>query len=124
MKERCDRDLSTRHIVIGVKSIIYENNNERLVITINESKIQYKDIFKPIENQLIFKYLNSLYKIIDSWQKEYIDAKIIDGNNWKLSIIYINGNKKKYYGKSSYPSNFEALERLNQKLINEVQNGY
>ncbi len=116
--------MSTRHIVIGVKSIIYENNNERLVITINESKIQYKDIFKPIENQLIFKYLNSLYKIIDSWQKEYIDAKIIDGNNWKLSIIYINGNKKKYYGKSSYPSNFEALERLNQKLINEVQNGY
>ena len=46
MKERCDRDLSTRHIVIGVKNIIYENNNERLVININnESKIQYKDIF-------------------------------------------------------------------------------
>ena len=30
---------------------------------------------------------------------------------------------KKYYGKSSYPTNFEAFERLNQKLIDEVQNG-
>ena len=48
---------------------------------------------------------------------------MIDGSSWSLSIIYSNGNKKEYSGKSSYPNNFEAFERLNQKLIDEVQNG-
>ena len=110
--------------MMGVKSIIYEKNNKKLIISINnESKIQYNDILKSINNILIFKYLDSLYRIIDDWQKEYINTKIIDGDTWKLVITYINGNKKEYYGKSSYPANFEAFERLNQKLIEEVQNG-
>ena len=112
-------------IVIGVKCIIYEKNNRSLVININneESKIQNNDISKSIDNKLVFKYLDSLYRIIDGWQKEYIDTRIIDGDSWKLSITYINGSRREYYGKSSYPTNFEALERLNQKLIDEVQNG-
>jgi len=112
-------------IVIGVKCIIYEKNNKSLIISINneESKIQNNDILKSIDNKFVFKYLDSLYRIIDDWQKEYIDTRIIDGDSWKLSITYINGSKREYYGKSSYPTNFEALERLNQKLIDEVQNG-
>lgn len=110
--------------MIGIKNIIYERNNETFIISIdNESKIQYNDILKSIDNKFVFKYLDSLYRIIDNWEKEYIDTKIIDGDSWKLSIIYINGNKKEYRGKSSYPTNFEAFERLNQKLIDEVQNG-
>lgn len=112
-------------IVIGVKYIIYEKNNKSLIVSINseETKIENNDISKSIDNKLVFKYLDSLYRIIDDWQKEYINTKIIDGDNWKLSIIYANGSKREYYGKSSYPTNFEALERLNQKLIDEVQNG-
>lgn len=112
-------------IVIGVKCIIYEKNNRSLVIDINneESKIQNNDISKSTDNKFVFKYLNSLYRIIDGWQKEYIDTRIIDGDSWKLSITYINGSKQEYYGKSCYPTNFEALERLNQELIDEVQNG-
>lgn len=110
--------------MIGVKNIIYEKNNKKFIISINnESKIQYNDILKTIDNILVFKYLDSLYRIIDDWKKEYINTRIIDGDNWKLSMTYINGNKKEYYGKSSYPTNFEAFERLNQKLIDKVQNG-
>ncbi len=109
--------------LIGVKCIIYEKNNKKLIISINkESKIQYNDILKTINNTLVFKYLESLYRIIDKWQKEYINTGIIDRANWKLSILYTNGSKREYYGKSSYPTNFEAFERLNQKLIDEVQN--
>ena len=110
-------------IMIGEKCIIYEKNNKSLIISINdESKIQYNNISKLIDNKLVFKYLDSLYRIIDDWQKEYINTKIIDGDDWKLSIIYANGSKREYYGKSSYPMNFEAIERLNQKLIDEVHN--
>ena len=112
-------------IVIGVKQIIYEKNNNSLIISVNieESTIENNDILRTIDNELILKYLDSLYRIIDDWQKEYINTTIIDGDNWKLSIVYTNGNKKEYFGKSSYPKNFEAFERLNQNLIYEAQNG-
>jgi hypothetical protein len=110
--------------VIGVKYIIYEKNNNNLIISINNEKftIQNNDFLKSIDNKIIFNYLDSLFRIIDDWQKEYIDTKIIDGDSWKLSITYVNGRKREYYGKSSYPTNFEAFERINRELIDEVRN--
>lgn len=110
--------------MIDIKSITFEKNGKSLNIYIsNKSEIMYKDFLKTIDNSVVFRYLESLFSIIGSWQMEYIDTKIIDGDNWKLSITYRDGSKKEYYGKADYPTNFEALERLNQKLINEVQNG-
>jgi len=110
--------------MVDIKSIEYENNEKKLIINISDKiQILYKDILNIIDDQLLFKYLENLFCIIDDWEKEYINTKMIGGNNWKLSIAYMNGNKKEYSGKSSYPTNFEAFERLNQKLINEVQNG-
>lgn len=110
--------------MIGIKKIIYKKNNRSLIISIDhESNIQYNNISKSIDNILIFKYLDSFFRIIYDWQKEYINPTIIDGDNWELSITYINGDKTEYRGKSCYPNNFEALERLNKELIDEVQNG-
>ena len=107
-----------------IKSIIYEIDGQTLSINIGKkSQIKYKDISIIISEEKTFEYLRNLFCIIDSWNKEYINTKTIDGSNWKLSIIYSNGNKKEYSGKASYPNNFEAFERLNQKLIDEVQNG-
>lgn len=108
----------------GIKSIIYEIDGQTLSINIGEkSQIKYKDISIIISEEKTFEYLRNLFCIIDSWNKEYIDTRMIDGSSWNLYIIYSNGNKKQYSGKSSYPNNFEAFERLNQKLIDEAQNG-
>ena len=108
----------------SIKSIIYEIDGQNLVINIGDkNQIKYKDISSIISEEKVYEYLRTLFSIIDNWNKEYINTRIIDSGNWKLSIIYSNGNKKEYSGKSSYPNNFEAFERLNQKLINEVQNG-
>lgn len=108
----------------GIKSIIYEIDGQYLIInTGDKSQIKYKDISSIINEEKTFEYLRNLFCIIDSWKKEYINNKIIDGRSWNLSIIYSNGTKREYIGKSSYPNNFEVFERLNQKLIDEVQNG-
>lgn len=108
----------------GIKSIIYEIDGKTLSINIGEKcQIKYKDITSIISEEMFFEYLRNLFSIIDNWNKEYINTIIIDSGNWKLSIIYTNGNKREFIGKSSYPNNFEAFERLNQKLIDEVQNG-
>lgn len=110
--------------MIGIKGISFKKNNETLNISIGaESKMYYRDILLLIDNNIIFKYLENLLSIIDSWQNEYIDTEIIDGDSWKLSIIYDDESKKEYFGKACFPYNFEALERLNQKLIGEVLNG-
>lgn len=110
--------------MLGIKSITFEKNGKSLNLYISDkSVITYKDISKVIDNNIVFKFLESFFSIIDSWQREYINPKIIDGEYWNLSITYMNDSKKEYYGRANYPSNFEAFERLNQKLINEVQNG-
>lgn len=113
--------------MIGVKNITFEKNGISLNIYIsdigNKSKILYKDISRTIDDNVVFKYLESLFCIIYSWEEEYIDTRTIDGNYWNLSITYLDDSKKEYYGKANYPNNFEAFERLNQKLIEEVQNG-
>lgn len=107
-----------------VKSIIYEISGQTLVINIGEkNQIIYKDISGIISEDKTLEYLRNLFCIIDSWNKEYVNTRMIDSSSWKLSIIYYNNNKKEYSGKSSYPNNFEAFERLNHKLIDEVQNG-
>ena len=111
--------------MLGVMLVVFENNNKSLVISINkeDSIIQNSDFSKPVDNELVFKYLEKLYRITNDWQKEYINTRIIDGNSWKLSITFDSGNKREYYGRASYPTNFEAFERLNQELIDEVSHG-
>ena len=108
----------------SIKSITYEIDGRTLSINIREKiQIKYMDISSIISEEKVFEYLKNLFSIIDNCDKEYINTRIIDSNNWKLSIIYSNSNKKVYRGKSSYPNNFETFERLNQGLIGEVQNG-
>ena len=108
----------------SIKSIMYVINGRSLVINLGvENRIMYDDISVVVSNEKIFEYLSKLYLIIDDWDSEYINTNMIDGGVWNLSIIYFDGRKKEYRGKAAYPSNFEAFERLNRKLLNEVLNG-
>ena len=106
---------------MGVKNIVYENNDKYLIISINkESTIKYNDMLIQVDNHIISNYIDTIIRITNNWQKEYNDSTLIDGNNWKLTITFIDGYKKEYMGNTSHPQNFEALERLIQELIEEV----
>lgn len=107
-----------------IKSIECIINNHALIINIGEKiQIEYENRLGIISKEKIFEYLINLFCIIDSWDEEYIDTKMIDNSKWELTIIHSNGIKINYHGKSNYPNNFEAFERLNQRLIEEVYNG-
>lgn len=86
-------------------------------------QINYNGITTSVSKESVYNYLTNLFTIIDEWEKEYVNSSIIGGNIWNLSINYSNGDKKVYNGKASCPSNFEELEKLNQKVIEEVYNG-
>ena len=108
----------------GIKNIIYEFNGICIFnISLDNNHIIYKDVSGTITKDKMIEYIRNLYGIINGWDEEYISTKLIDNSNWELEIIFTNGNKKQYRGKSEYPYNFEAFERLNQELINEVLNG-
>lgn len=107
--------------MIGIKHIVFEKNSECLTISINEEcRISYNGISKIINNELIFKYLNTLLSIIDDWKEKYSNTKTIDGGDWKLLITYIDNSEKRFYGHAEFPPNFEAIERLNHELIKAV----
>lgn len=110
--------------MIGIKSIIYEKNGVIFTIRLGDvNKLITSSITAIIKKEQVNQYLQNLFAIIDDWKIEYINTKSMDGNYWRLTIISQSDNQKEYSGKSSYPNNFEALERLNQKLFNEVLNG-
>lgn len=109
--------------MFGIRNIIYENNNNSFIIKIgndSENIILYNGILKVIDNEIAFNYLVTLFSIIDNWDIKYINTQTIDGDSWNLSINYVDGRKREHYGHAHYPSNFEALERLTRKLIDEV----
>lgn len=103
--------------MLGVKNITYTRNNSSFCIDIGEENtIFYENIKREIKEDEIFNYLNNLFRIIDTWQEEYINTSLIDGDNWELLINYTDGRIKKYSGHAAFPSNFEAFERLNQDI--------
>ena len=104
----------------GIANVIYIRGNETISINVNDSAIFYRDTTIEIDRERIFNYLETLFRITNRWQKEYYALDTIDGDSWELLINYNNGKIKKYTGHANYPNNFEALERLNQELVNEV----
>lgn len=105
-------------IMMGVKSIIFEKNEKKMIINISDSnELQYGDVYKYLSDDIVFKYIHTLLSIINDWKYEYIDTSFIDGVSWKLSVTYVDNYKKEYKGKALFPANFESLERLNQELI-------
>lgn len=109
---------------MGVKSIIFERNGHFLIVNFGDRcEVLCSSSSMIIDNNIAFKYLEHVLGIIDGWKKEYIDTRIIDGDSWKLSIIYVNGKKREYYGRASFPANFEEIERLNVRLMEDVLNG-
>ena len=110
--------------MMDIKYIVFKNNHETLQITLGkENKIQYNNLSNVIDDEQAMKYLTDLFLIIKHWDNEYINTCLIDNNIWSLSIVFTNDIKREYYGKASYPDNFEAFERLINRIIKEVYNG-
>lgn len=65
-----------------------------------ETLIEEKEIDK-VEWMDEFKILH-----IGEWNSNYDCLDILDGIQWNLEIIYLNGKKKNFYGSNQYPYNF------------------
>lgn len=102
---------------MDIKTIIYEINGRDLIIDIENNIVFYENTNRQISDEVLFNYLRRFFSIINRWEEEYIDNSIIDGNVWKLVIVYTNGTQTQYRGKAKCPINFDSLEEINYKLI-------
>lgn len=80
-------------------------NDNGLYIYINNKK-------RKISEEEMLCFLDNFFRIIDNWEKEYINNTGIDFEYWELLINYSDGTNKRYSGKGKYPNNFRALEDL------------
>lgn len=76
-------------------------------------------IIKEIDNNILKEFLDQLFRIIDGWENEYINSNFLDGTEWQLEIKYQDNEVIYYSGKNDFPDNFEYLDRLKYKLLND-----
>ena len=101
---------------MDIKTIIYEINGRDLIIDIENNTVFYENTNRRISDEVLFNYLSRFFSIINNWEEEYIDNSIIDGNVWKLVIIYTDGNQKQYRGKAKwYISRCWSISKSNMR---------
>ena len=49
---------------------------------------------------------------LDKWACEYYDYTILDGEEWRIEIVFLNGEKKVVNGMNGYPKNWDAFLEL------------
>jgi len=75
---------------------------------------------KDVDDELVMKYFDQLFRIIDGWENKYVNDNIVDGMDWQLQITYKSGTVKHYFGKNDFPNNFEYLDKIKYEIINKV----
>lgn len=114
--------LEKSDIVFGVCKIFYQNGNEFLRIDIGDvCEIFCNGRSGRIDSRIISDYLSQILHITSDWKEEYIDLSMIDGEDWKLFIYYIDGKVKKYYGHACFPINFDVFFDLNRSILKELK---
>lgn len=118
----------------SIKKIIYNKNSmpgmqEYIKIEIKEENnviefvdnMYFNSMQKPktivVSNELVTEFLDKLLRTIDGWENEYIEENIIDGIEWQLKIVFVDGIEKRYQGKNAFPYNFECLDKIKCEFI-------
>ena len=113
-------------VMYKIKNLPYSDSYFMLEITQNGNILGYKDNMKiikkeNIDDKIIEEYLDKLIRVIDDWKEKYENQNVIDGTVWDLQVNFKDGTKKYYTGKNNFPYNFEYLNRLNNELINKIE---
>ena len=63
-----------------------------------------------------------------TWEKEYEDLLVLDGETWSLSVTFSDGSLMRTHGSNAYPQEWHsfltAIENLLGKRPKEVEIGY
>lgn len=106
--------------MLGINKIIFTYNESITMILFNLNTINYNNINKQVDKDKLINYLKKICKIVHNWKNEYIDLKIIDGDDWTLDFYYEDGKITNHKGHGTFPNNFEQLKNLFVNINSEV----
>ncbi len=114
--------------------IQFENLNETellrecpLTLQVSSGYGSDKPVFQRVITQTEWKkILNQLFckLYIHEWKKSYTDDRILDGEQWELSITLTKGRHRNYYGSNAYPPLWEELKKLFRPFFAEAEIEY
>ena len=107
--------------MLGIYSIEFKINNNYMLINLVNKTLELNNEIFNINEEFLKEYIMKFNGITFNWADEYNNRKIIDGNEWSITIHLLDDTLKTFSGKSLLPNNFDSLEELNNKLIEEVQ---
>lgn len=84
------------------------------VITVEENHVNRELKYDKNQIKLIS---DALLKIFKDWNYKYIDKKIIDDDTF--TILVVDNERKEYYIKNKYPSNWSKFILFRNKLLRE-----
>ena len=88
-------------IIIASDKIIY--TYKKGIYEINEAKRTLE-----IKKEIWFNFISNVIKLgIKSWEKNYNDPYVEDGEGWEINIRYCNGEIIKITGCNAYPKNWK-----------------
>ena len=111
--------------IVYIKQLMPSMNEEYFELEICENRniLKYGSMKNKkhlnISNEQVIHYIDQLFRIIDGWESEYIETRIIDGIAWELQVTYLDGNKECYKGRNDFPNNFEYLDKIKNELVLE-----
>lgn len=113
------RVFSVRDADIDLNIHFTEKGTSRIILIAGMS-YYYKAILKK-ETRKLIESLNEIK--LYNWKRSYKldkDYVVLDGESWKLHIIYENGVEQKCHGENAYPSSYEKLIDLIHYYIEKL----
>lgn len=97
----------------------YFNNNGNILTINSQNEVFYNGNKITIDNEKLTDSLMNIIYIICNWNSEYIDTSVIDGNDWKIAIEYVDGVNREYRGHGMYPDNFDGVNTLIKEIVGD-----
>ena len=87
--------------------------NEVIKVLVCDNKLFLNDKKTNVD---AYAFIEELFLIIASWENNYVNLRVKDGESYHIRITQGN-DKTEYFGKNKFPKNYNKFK----KLINSIK---
>ena len=99
----------------GYKYLKIKLKNDKIIKTNFTKSKKNPEIEQLMTKEEFEKFKDELYKYIKNWTDLYYDDEALDGEQWSVDIICMDGLLH-YYGSNDYPINWKSFLKFMKKM--------
>ncbi len=104
----------------GYNEMQVEVNDNKAVLEITPSILSGKScVCKELSSDEWLTFSNAImvkYHVCD-WNEDYVDLDVMDGTQWEIKIVFIDGREKEINGSNDYPENWEEYLKFINSFV-------